>query len=152
MHRRFPLRQLTLAPLAMSAVLFFAGCGGGSNTATPVEDSTVAELPSEMLQIPADWPSEVPVVGGGIAVSTSTGEGSDKTWVLEFYSDDLAKTWSDAQDQLTGAGFTMVSSTTGDDGAIDSVFESDRFMVMTKIYTEADTNEDEIRYVVSQIN
>lgn len=152
MPHRAPFRRITHGLVALSSMILVAGCGGDSTSTSTVGDSTVAELPSEMLQIPADWPSDVPVVGGGIAVSTSTGEGSDKTWVLEFYSDDLAKTWADAQDQLTGAGFTMVSTTTADDGAIDSVFESDRYMVMTKIYTEADTNEDEIRYVVSQIN
>lgn len=103
-----------------------------------------------MLQIPEDWPADVPVVGGGIAVSTATGEGPARTWVLEFYSDDLDKTWSDAQTQLTGAGFEMVSSETLSNGDIDSVFQSEKYTVMTKIYIEADTQEKEIRYVVSQ--
>ena len=137
--------------LTAVASLSIVSCGGEDSSSSVPTSTTVTSDPTEsMLQIPEDWPVEVPVVGGGIAVSTATGEGQARTWVLEFYSDDLAKTWSDAQAQLTGAGFEMVSSETLSNGDIDSVFRSDKFMVMTKIYIEADTQEREIRYVVSQ--
>lgn len=134
------------------STISLVSCGGENSSSSEPASTAASSVPNEsMLQIPEDWPEEVPVVGGGIAVSTATGEGQGRTWVLEFYSDDLAKTWTDAQAQLTGAGFEMVSTETLSNGDIDSVFRSDKFMVMTKIYIESDTQEKEIRYVVSQI-
>lgn len=113
---------------------------------TPLPDPTT----TTGLTMPADWPTAVPVVGGGIAVSTASGTGQQKTWVVEFFSNDLAATWTTAQQQLTDAGFTQDSSSTAADGTIDAVFSGNGYMVMVKIYHEVDTDEDEIRYVVSQ--
>lgn len=145
------VRSSILVALTSIAPLSLASCGGQPSTSGETVTSTsVTEQPAADLKIPEDWPVEVPVVGGGIAVSTASGEGADRTWVLEFYSDDLAKTWSETKAQLTGTGFEMVSSETSSNGDIDSVFQSDKYMVMTKIYTEADTQEKEIRYVVSR--
>jgi hypothetical protein len=137
--------------LTALASLSLVSCGNDSSSSEEIStSSSTSGQPASDLQMPEDWPVDVPVVGGGIAVSTATGEEQARTWVLEFYSDDLAKTWSDAQAQLTGAGFEMISSETLSNGDIDSVFQSDKYMVMTKIYIEADTQEKEIRYVVSQ--
>jgi hypothetical protein len=147
-----PVQNLIFIALIASISLSLTSCGDEHSSSEETTTSVnIADQPASELQIPNDWPVEVPVVGGGIAVSTSSGEGQNKTWVLEFYSDDLAKTWSDVQAQLEGAGFEMVSSETLSNGDIDSVFQSDTYMVMTKIYIEADTQEKEIRYVVSQI-
>jgi uncharacterized protein (DUF697 family) len=145
------IRFSNVMTLTAVTSLLIVSCGGEESTSSePTSTAITSDLAKSMLQIPEDWPVEVPVVGGGIAVSTATGVGQAKTWVLEFYSDDLAKTWSDAQAQLNSAGFEMISSETLSNGDIDSVFQSDKFTVMTKIYIEADTQEKEIRYVVSQ--
>lgn len=141
----------SIVALLAAAVAVLAGC---QSTGTQSSDGAAGSTSSSTSRVPTastmptDWPAEVPVVGGSIAVSTSSGAGAGKTWVLEYYSDDLGATWSTAQRQFADAGFVKSDEVTNADGSIEARFDGAGFTVRTKVYSEVENGEDEIRYVV----
>ncbi|MGI9197668.1 MAG: hypothetical protein ACR2KE_09440 [Candidatus Nanopelagicales bacterium] len=127
------------------------GCSTAAGNAAGPTDTTpaAATQSSSTLALPADFPDSIPVLPGPIVVSTATGSGTERTWVVEVLVDDLATAQQNALDEMRAAGFTVDSEQQVDADTWDAVLTRQDYVVRLRVYREADTGELEIRYVVA---
>ncbi|KGJ81109.1 hypothetical protein GY21_01720 [Cryobacterium roopkundense] len=138
------VRTVTLALIAaLGFVPLLAGCdavGGAVNTA--VTDATGGNV-SLGGQLPAGWPSEVPVIDGTILFGAGTSTSDKQGWVVTIdatSTDPLA----DARTQLEGAGFVADKSASSESSGVVAM-KNDTYRVVVV------ANSDGILYTVTPL-
>ncbi|WP_233197817.1 hypothetical protein [Cryobacterium sp. Y57] len=111
-----PTRRVVLALVVAAAGLpLVAGCSVGESVRDSVngavngavQDATGGDV-SLGGQLPADWPSEIPVLDGEVLLATgSLGESGVGVWVVTVNATSTTPL-DDARAQLLSAGFTEV--------------------------------------------
>lgn len=85
-----------------------------------VKDSTGVDVDIDAgggVSMPADFPSDVPVLDAKLFSSTSVPNGDSKTWTILFQVNDPGKAYTDASKQLTDAGFTTTATMEAAEGS-----------------------------------
>ena len=120
---RAPRRRARTAAAATAAVLsagLLAGCAGNpieGLVSQGVEDAVEGATGGEVNldgQLPADFPSTVPIIDGEIDLTTGTGGGAGLVVVLTSSADDPL---GEARAALEGAGFTEQTGVSGQSAA-----------------------------------
>ena len=121
-----------VAAVAIAVSLALAGCASeppapestSAGTATPIESSSATSTPSESLDLPKDFPKDIPLLDGDVVVSNDLGTG----WVVWLHSIDAASDFAAASEVLTAAGFEN-TVTTADGDAFFAAFTNDAYQI-----------------------
>lgn len=74
-----------------------------------IEGATGADIDVESGQLPADFPTNVPLIDGEIVQAAKVGLGGGSTWSVTFAVDDVSASMDSAREQLLGAGFNEMT-------------------------------------------
>lgn len=127
-------RAALAASVAVFASVALAGCfanpieglvKGGVEQA--VEGATGGDV-SLGGQLPAGFPSEIPLIDGEIGFGGSAGEGSEAGWVVTIQSE-AADPIAEARAKLEAAGFTAEAGFEGDTGSL-AAYRNERYGVV----------------------
>lgn len=150
MKARFSLTTKVIALTCLG--LFLSSCAS-ENSANPKQLASPTETnltrPASEYQIPEDFPSDIPIHAGEIVLGSVAGEGSAKTWAVEVLIDDLEQGREDSLRELKAAGFELVEESGFGTEEYLATLKRHDYLVMLKVYFETQTNELEIRYVVT---
>lgn len=145
-------QKIKFLGLLVALILVLTGC---ANTNSSMDDSSTdtaienESIDTGNLSIPEDFPTEIPVHPGKIVVSTSTGESSARTWVVEVLVDDLESARLKVVSDLKKANFILQNeSGIGTSEYIATLTNSD-YLIRLKVYLEGDTGEKEVMYIVT---
>lgn len=85
-----------------------------------VKDSTGADVDIDAgggISIPADFPSDVPMIDAKLFSSTTLPNGDSKTWTILYQVDDPSKSYAAASKKLTDAGYTTTATMEAAEGS-----------------------------------
>jgi len=108
-----------VAAAALAMTLALAGCATeepapkstSAGTATPIETGRATSTPAPSLDLPKNFPSDIPLLDGDVVVSNDLGTG----WVVWIHSIDAPSDFAAASEVLTTAGFeNTVTTAEGD--------------------------------------
>lgn len=101
------------------------------------------------VSIPADFPSDVPIIDATLFSSVSLGSGAEQTWNLIFNVSDAQAAYADAVSMLTGAGYAEVAQTESAEGSFGS-FANDAWSVTVSAVPAMGGEEPKLSYTVIQ--
>ncbi len=135
MRRTIRLRRLATLLLAGSLITAAPMLAGCSLINTVVDSATGGTIPEGLgsgTSVPADFPSEVPLIDGEVVFGLSLpGDNGEKAWNVT-----INVTGADAFDtittQFTDAGYEFQSVSNGDSGA-SGVFRKDDLTVLVGV-------------------
>lgn len=85
-----------------------------------IEDATGGNVDIDVgggVSIPADFPSDVPLIDAKVFSSVSLGTGAEQSWNILFTVSDANAAYDDAVSKLTSAGFTEVAQSQSAEGS-----------------------------------
>lgn len=108
-----------------------SACATVTEKATEIAEKAVKEVTGgnvevdtgDKVEMPKDWPSDVPVLDEKLFTSTTVGSGADETWTVLLTVDDPMAAYAAAAVKLTDAGFTAsvdVRAAEGSYGTFDN--------------------------------
>lgn len=100
------------------------------------------------VSLPADFPSDVPLVDGTLFSSVSLGSGAEQSWNVIFTVPDANAAYADAVSQLTGAGFTEVSQVESAEGSFGA-FSNSAWSVTVSSVPAMGSEEPKLSYLVT---
>jgi len=92
-----------------------------------IEDATGGNVDIDTgsgASVPADFPSDVPLIDGKVSSSVSLGTGAEQSWNIVFSVSDANAAYADAVSKLTNAGYTEVAKVESADGSFASYTNS----------------------------
>ena len=117
---------------ALAVTLALAGCATeepapkstSAGTATPIESGPATSTPAPSLDLPKNFPSDIPLLDGEVVVSNDLGTG----WVVWIHSIDAASDFAAASEVLTTAGFEN-TVTTAEGDSYFATFTSAKYQI-----------------------
>lgn len=103
--------------VALSLVLFAAGCGSSSAASKADDQPAVVQQRGPESTINKKFPKEVPLPSGKPTASTYTREATSTTYQLVFSVDDIFATVDAEKAGLKKAGYTIESESASQDAA-----------------------------------
>lgn len=143
--------------LAIGTMPLLAGCfnplesviqQGAQQAAEDVLGGDVdLNLDGNGASMPADWPSDVPVVDGEIQSSIRLGSGDSQTWSVTITVGNVDEAWATVKSDFEGAGFMTDFESVGSDGSMGS-FSNGQHVAIVSISDDG-SGSASATYVVS---
>ena len=118
------------AAMAIGITPLLAGCFNPIQAAVEQGAQQAAEdalggdvdlnLDGNGASMPADWPSDVPVIDGEIQSSVRLGSGDSQTWSVTITVGNMDEAWATVKSDFEGAGFTTDFESVASDGSMGS--------------------------------
>lgn len=102
----------------------------------------------EAVSIPADFPSEVPLIDATLFSTVGVGADAQRSWTIIYTVADAPSAFTDAASQLTAAGFSEISNVASPEGSF-ATFTNANWNINLSAIPAMNSEEPKVVYLVS---